>query len=106
MLAVFFMVIGLKLIPVALNVVLSRLAPFWTILIGCVILGLKLSTTEYIMLVISFFGATLIYLSAGEEGKASNTDAILGCTSAILSGFFIGGVNAFSRKLSDLSFSV
>ena len=108
-LAIFFMVAGLELIPVALTVVLTRLAPFWTILIGCVVLGLKLSTTEYIMLVISFFGTTLIYLSASteeEEGKASMYVVMLGCTFAVLTGVCIGGVNVFSRKLSDLSFSV
>ena len=108
-LAIFFVVAALKLIPVALTVVLTRLAPFWTILIGCVVLGLKLSTTEYVMLVISFAGTILIYLSAteeDEEGKASMYDAILGCTFAILTGISIGGVNVFSRKLSDLSFSV
>ena len=107
--AIFFVVLGLGLIPVALTVVLTRLAPFWTILIGFVVLGLKLTTIDYIMLIISFFGTTLIYLSASEEneeGKASMYAVILGCTFAVLSGFCIGGVNVFSRKLSDLSFSV
>ena len=61
------------------------------------------------MLVISFFGTTLIYLSASEdeeEGKASMYEVMLGCTFAVLTGICIGGVNVFSRRLSDLSFSV
>ena len=109
-LAIIFVMAALKLIPVALTIVLQRLAPFWTILIACIILGVRLGTLEYIALIVSFFGTVLIYLSARSDSEDDETvsmkNAMLGCTFAILAGTSLGAVNVFSRKLSDVSFAL
>ena len=109
-LAIIFVMAALKLIPVALTIVLQRLAPFWTILIACIILGVNLGLLEYIALIVSFIGTVMIYLSARgdseDEATLSMRDATLGCTFAILAGTSLGAVNVFSRKLSDVSFAL
>ena len=62
--ALIFYIAALKLIPVLLTTVLEGLFPFWSILIGYIILGLKLNSLEWFGLFISFFGTVLIYQSA------------------------------------------
>ena len=109
-LAIIFIMAALKLIPVALTIVLQRLAPFWTVLIACIILGVNLGTLEYIALIVSFLGTVMIYISARVDSENETTmsmkDTMLGCTFAILAGASLGAVNVFSRKLSDVSFAL
>ena len=100
--ALIFYIAALKLIPVLLATVLEGLAPFWSILIGSVTLGLKLNSLEWFGLFISFFGTVLIFQSARtQEGKdtESMNNPILGCTLAIIGSAFLGFICVLSRKL-------
>ena len=46
--------------------VFDGMTPFWGILFGWIMLGLKLSSLEWVTLVVSFSAISLIYFSAKE----------------------------------------
>ena len=65
--AFIFYVASFRLIPLVLVTVLEGLCPFWAILIGWIVLGLKFSALEWIALCIRFVAIILIYFSAQDQ---------------------------------------
>ena len=61
-----FFFVALQYIPLFLFNVFDGMTPFWGILFGWIMLGLKLSLLEWVTLVVSFSAISLIYFSAKE----------------------------------------